>query len=75
MSIPEQLMAWEVEHCRCVVEQNFQRVAELLSPSLIHTHTRSNVDSYKSGLALDGPRRFGAVHATLLVSAPCAVPR
>jgi ketosteroid isomerase-like protein len=51
MSITEQLMALEAERCRCVVEQNYQRLGELLSRSLIHTHTRGNVDTRESYLA------------------------
>jgi ketosteroid isomerase-like protein len=51
MSIPQQLTALEEERCRCIVEQNYQRLGELLSPSLIHTHTRGNVDTRESYLA------------------------
>jgi ketosteroid isomerase-like protein len=51
MSITEQLMALEAERCRCIVEQNYQRLGELLSPALIHTHTRGNVDTRESYLA------------------------
>jgi hypothetical protein len=48
MSVTEQLMALEAERCRCVVEQNYQRLGDLLSRSLIHTHTRGNVDTRES---------------------------
>jgi ketosteroid isomerase-like protein len=51
MSVTEQLMALEAERCRCVVEQNYQRLGDLLSRSLIHTHTRGNVDTRESYLA------------------------
>lgn len=51
MSISEKLMALEAERCRCIVEQNYERLGELLSPSLIHTHTRGNVDTRGSYLA------------------------
>ena len=51
MSIIDQLQALEAERCRCIVEQNYQRLGELLSPSLIHTHTRGNVDTRESYLA------------------------
>ena len=51
MSITDQLTALEDERCRCIVEQNYQRLGELLSPSLIHTHTRGNVDTRESYLA------------------------
>jgi ketosteroid isomerase-like protein len=51
MPITEQLMALEAERCRCIVEQNYQRLGELLSPALIHTHTRGNVDTRESYLA------------------------
>lgn len=46
----EQLKALEAERCRCIVGQNYQRLGELLSPSLIHTHTRGNVDTRESDL-------------------------
>ena len=51
MSIIDQLTALEKERCRCIVEQDFQRLGELLSQSLIHTHTRGNVDTRESYLA------------------------
>lgn len=51
MSIADHLNALEDERCRCIVEQNYQRLGELLSPSLIHTHTRGNVDTRESYLA------------------------
>jgi ketosteroid isomerase-like protein len=51
MSIAEQLNALEDERCRCVVAQDYVRLRELLSPSLIHTHTRGNVDTRESYLA------------------------
>lgn len=51
MSIIQQLTALEEERCRCIVEQNYQRLRELLSPALIHTHTRGNVDTRESYLA------------------------
>jgi ketosteroid isomerase-like protein len=54
MSISEELMALEAERCRCIVEQNYERLGELLSPSLIHTHTRGNVDTRGSYLAFVG---------------------
>ena len=51
MSIVDQLMKLESERCRCIVEQDYERLGELLSPSLIHTHTRGNVDTRESYLA------------------------
>jgi hypothetical protein len=50
-SLIDRLNALESERCRCIVEQNYQRLGELLSPSLIHTHTRGNVDTRESYLA------------------------
>ncbi len=38
------VLAREKERCRCIVEQDFERLGELLSQSLIHTHTRGNTD-------------------------------
>jgi ketosteroid isomerase-like protein len=49
-SIIDQLKALEAERCRCIVAQNYQRLGELLSASLIHTHTRGNVDTRESYL-------------------------
>ena len=54
MSLIDQLKALEAERCRCIVEQNYERLGELLSPSLIHTHTRGNVDTRESYLAYVG---------------------
>jgi ketosteroid isomerase-like protein len=51
LSIVDQLMKLESERCRCIVEQDYERLGELLSPSLIHTHTRGNVDTRESYLA------------------------
>ena len=51
MSITQMLIALEEERCRCIVEQDYQRLRELLSPALIHTHTRGNVDTRESYLA------------------------
>ena len=50
-TIVEHLKTLEAERCRCIVEQNYERLGELLSPSLIHTHTRGNVDTRDSYLA------------------------
>lgn len=54
MSIEDQLRALEAQRCRCIVEQDFERLGELLSASLIHTHTRGNVDTRDSYLAYVG---------------------
>jgi len=51
MTIIDQLNALESERCQCIVDQDFQRLGELLSRSLIHTHTRGNVDTRESYLA------------------------
>lgn len=40
----------EEERCRCIVQKRFERLEELLSPRLIHTHTRGNVDDRASYL-------------------------
>lgn len=40
----------EQERCRCIVEQDFEALRELLSPALIHTHTRGNTDDRDSYL-------------------------
>jgi len=46
----EILLACERERCRCIVEQDFAGLRDLLSPSLIHTHTRGNTDDRDSYL-------------------------
>ena len=51
MTIADQLNALEDERCRCIVGQDYARLRELLSGSLIHTHTRGNVDTRESYLA------------------------
>jgi ketosteroid isomerase-like protein len=43
-------MEREQERCRCIVEQDFDALHELLSPALIHTHTRGNTDDRDSYL-------------------------
>lgn len=45
------LLALEAERGRCLVEQRFDRLRELLSTRLIHTHTRGNADDRESYLA------------------------
>lgn len=47
----DQLVALEDERCRCIVEQRFDRLSELLSEQLVHTHTRGNFDTRASYLA------------------------
>lgn len=49
-NIVDTVTALEKERCRCIVEQDFERLRELLSPSLVHTHTRGNVDDRDSYL-------------------------
>lgn len=50
-TLAERVLAIEAERCRCIVEQRFDRLRELLSENLIHTHTRGNVDSRDAYLA------------------------
>ncbi len=45
------VLALEDERCRCIVEQRFDHLRELLSERLVHTHTRGNVDTRESYLA------------------------
>jgi len=42
--LKDQLVALELERCRCLVEQDFDRLGEILSSDLVHTHTRGNSD-------------------------------
>jgi hypothetical protein len=50
-AIEHPVLALEQERCRCIVEQRFDRLRELLSERLVHTHTRGNVDTRDSYLA------------------------
>ena len=49
-SIADIVMGLEQERCRCIVDQDFDALHELLSPALIHTHTRGNTDDRDSYL-------------------------
>jgi len=49
-TIDEQLMAFERERCAAIVAQDFERLQLILSPLLIHTHTRGNTDTRESYL-------------------------
>jgi ketosteroid isomerase-like protein len=49
-SITEIVTAREHERCRCVVAEDFEALRDLLSPVLVHTHTRGNVDDRDSYL-------------------------
>jgi ketosteroid isomerase-like protein len=44
----------ENERIRCLVEQDYAGLTKLLSPDLIHTHTRGNVDSLATYLHFVG---------------------
>ena len=46
----ELLRAREAERCEAMVRQDFGRLKALLSPELIHTHTRGNTDDRESYL-------------------------
>ncbi|MEY2872982.1 MAG: hypothetical protein RLZZ373_353 [Pseudomonadota bacterium] len=50
MDCTRTVMEREQERCRCIVEQDFDALHELLSPALIHTHTRGNTDDRDSYL-------------------------
>lgn len=49
-SIADIVTGREQERCRCIVDQDFDALRELLSPALIHTHTRGNTDDRGSYL-------------------------
>jgi len=49
--VVDHVLALEAERCRCIVEQRFDRLKELLSERLMHVHTRGNVDDRASYLA------------------------
>jgi ketosteroid isomerase-like protein len=65
----DHLLALEAERGRCLVEQRFDRLRELLSPRLLHTHTRGNVDDRESYLRFVGGviRNLGVERADLRV--------
>jgi len=48
--IIDALMARERERCDHIIDQNFTELSNLLSKSLIHTHTRGNTDDKDSYL-------------------------
>ena len=50
IGIDATLLALEDERCRAIVAQDFERVGALLSPRLVHTHTRGNTDDRESYL-------------------------
>jgi ketosteroid isomerase-like protein len=51
MEIPDHLLALEDARCRAIVEQRYERLLELLSDRLIHTHTRGNHEDKASYMA------------------------
>lgn len=51
LTLQQRVLALEDERCRCIVEQRFDRLRELLSDKLVHTHTRGNFDDRDSYLA------------------------
>lgn len=52
--LTQTLLNLEEERCRCIVEQRYDRLAQLLSDHLVHTHTRGNADDKASYLAFVG---------------------
>jgi hypothetical protein len=50
-SLTQCVLALEEERCSCIVEQRFDRLREILSDRLAHTHTRGNVDDRDSYMA------------------------
>jgi ketosteroid isomerase-like protein len=49
-NLTDTLLRLEDERIRCLVEQDYVGLTKLLSPELLHTHTRGNVDSLSSYL-------------------------
>lgn len=49
-TIADVLAGREQERCRCIVDQDLGTLRELLSPALVHTHTRGNTDDRESYL-------------------------
>lgn len=49
--LTQHLLALEADRCRAIVEQRYDRLAQLLSDRLVHTHTRGNHDDKASYLA------------------------
>jgi ketosteroid isomerase-like protein len=48
--LTKDVLALEEERCNAIVAQDWDRLAAILSDSLIHTHTRGNCDSRDSYL-------------------------
>jgi ketosteroid isomerase-like protein len=53
-ALTDTLLRVENERIRCLVEQDYAGLTRLLSPELLHTHTRGNVDSLSSYLHFVG---------------------
>jgi ketosteroid isomerase-like protein len=52
--LKDTLLQLEGERIRCLLEQDYAGLTKLLSPELLHTHTRGNVDSLSSYLHFVG---------------------
>jgi ketosteroid isomerase-like protein len=53
-ALTDTLLQLENERIRCLLEQDYAGLTKLLSPELLHTHTRGNVDSLSSYLHFVG---------------------
>lgn len=53
-ALTDTLLQLEDERIRCLVEQDYAGLTKLLSPELLHTHARGNVDSLSSYLHFVG---------------------
>jgi Domain of unknown function (DUF4440) len=49
-ALADTLLRLEDERIRCLVEQDYAGLTKLLSPELLHTHTRGNFDNLPSYL-------------------------
>jgi ketosteroid isomerase-like protein len=52
--LTDTILRLENERIRCLLEQDYAGLTKLLSPELLHTHTRGNVDSLSSYLHFVG---------------------
>ncbi len=42
----DHLLGLEHQRCEALAKKDYEQLATLISPDLVHTHTRGNVDSY-----------------------------
>jgi ketosteroid isomerase-like protein len=55
----QQVLAAEEARCKALVDRDFDRIRELLSPQLTHTHTGGNTEDFELYMSLlQGPMQY-----------------